>query len=430
MSFVRSRLMLVAVVLAVPAMQVGACAQKDRSYAEPDDGNDEGGGGGTKPSTGGSSTQGGGDPGEGGTGALGEAGGGVIIQGGSDGEAGAPPVDPNCVPTGEEECSDGVDNDCDGVTDCLVLRNQFPTDNGAASGVDVRYSFTRPHETATFQCRTAKGATLPGTMEWGECGAVAAGAVSPFTTAVSRDEAQNGVWTTDVRLSFPDGTASPRYRRLVYIHNSLHGVAQCDLGVTDAALFAAAVPKLQDAGAFDVNTVRNPFVSIDFDPPVTSTYAVSDGDGTINLRSLRRRFSFNADSHYLLITRSYTSKVSDMGCNAIEKRVHTHVGSWAFGNMQYQRCGALVLNKKGAGYCLAVAGGNITAAEHVRADSAVQVQAPTYSPEADNFAWRKLAANRIPGIIANFSPKCDDDGCGTATTLFLPDAVLFRYWTE
>jgi hypothetical protein len=429
MSFVRSRLMLVAVVLAVPAIQVGACAQKDRTYTE--SGDDEGGEGGTKPSSGGSSSGGSSNP-EGGTDNQGEAGGGVIITGGSDGEGGSPPIDPNCVPTGDEECSDGVDNDCDGETDCLVLRSEYPDERGAASGADVRYTFTRPHASATFQCRTAHGGTLPASAAWGDCGAVSAGAVQVFTDTVSRDPKQDGLWTTDVRLSFPDGTASARYRRQVYIHSSLHGVAKCDLGVTDAALFAAAAPKLNDEGAFDVTTIRSPFISIDFDPPVDAKYRydVTAKDGTINLKSLRRHFSFNADNHYMLVTRSYTSRLSDMACNAIEKRVHMSAGSWAFGHMSYQRCSALVMNKKGAGYCLSVEGGKITPAEYVRVDGGALVPNPPYSPEADNFAWRKLSANKSPGIIANFSPKCDDVGCGDKTNLFLPDAELFRYWTE
>jgi hypothetical protein len=431
MSFVRSRLMLVAVVLAVPAIQVGACAQKDRTY-EPDDGDEEGGTAGTKPTTGGSSTKGG-ETGEGGTGNQGQAGDGVIITGGSDGEAGSPPVDPNCVPTGDEECSDGVDNDCDGETDCLVLRDEFPTENGAASGADVRYTFTRPHETATFECRTAHGGTLPASAEWGECGAVSGGEVQVFTDSVSRDPTKDGMWTTDVRLSFPDGTASARYRRQVYIHSSLHGVARCNLGVTDAALFAAATPNLNDEGAFDVTTIRNPFVSIDFDPPVNTTtnYNVKATDGTINLRTLRRSFAFNANNHYMVVKRSYTSRLSDMACTAVEKRTHVKGGSWVFaGNMAYQRCSALVMNKKGAGYCLSVAGGKITSAEYIRADGGNLVPNPPYSPKADNFAWRKLRATKGAGIIANFSPKCDDVGCGDTTKIFLPDAALFRYWTE
>lgn len=432
MSFVRSRLMLVAVVLAVPAIQVGACAQKDRTYAESDDDGDEGGGGGTKPSTGGSSSQGG-EPSSGGTSNQGQAGDGIIITGGSDGEGGSPPVDPNCVPTGDEECSDGVDNDCDGETDCLVLRSEFPQENGAASGADVKYTFTRPHASASFQCRTARGGTLPTNAEWTACGAVSGGEVQVFTDGVSRDPRQDGLWTTDVRLSFPDGTASARYRRQVYIHSSLHGVAHCDLGVTDAALFAAATPFLHDEGAFEVATIRNPFVSIDFDPPVTTmfNYNVTDKDGTINLRTLRRTFSFNGDNHYMVVKRAYTSRLSDMGCNAIEKRVHVKGGNYNNpGTMAYQRCSALVMNKKGAGYCLAVEGGKISSAEYVRSEGSIFVPDPPYSPKADNFAWRKLRAARGGGIVANFSPKCDDVGCGDATNLFLPDATLFRYWAE
>lgn len=436
MSFVRSRLMLVGMVLAVPALQVGACAQKDRTYA-----GDQNGGEGNSPSEeGGSTNSGAGAPPDGGVGnggaggTLGDAGGGTLGDAGggiiTGGEAGSPPVDPSCVPTSEDEiCSDGVDNDCDGRTDCLVLRSEFPSQNGAAAGADVRYSFGASHESATYQCRSAQGAVVTAATPWGDCAAVDGDDVSPIDAATSQDATKNGVWTTEVRLSFPDGTTSASYRRQVYIHNSMHGVTRCTLGVTDSQLFAAAQPQLQDAGAFDTTTARNPFVRLTFDPPVSSKFSVSAADGQVDIMSLRRRFTFSDDERYLLITRTYTSRqIGGMGCTAIEKRVHNRPGTWQFGNSSYQRCSALVLNKKGAGYCLSVSGSTIRPVEHIRGDFGVQVPAPTYSPAADNFAWRKLRAPRLPGLLVNFSPKCDQAGCGNATTLFLPDRALFPYW--
>jgi hypothetical protein len=449
MNFARSRLSLVALVLSVPVLQVSACGQKDRQYSTRGAGGEEapsGGGidasdgGDPAAAQGGDSSKGASSPGgalasEGGSGAMGgtdtgEAGGGMVIDGGGDGAGGEPTVDPTCMPTGKEVCGDGVDNDCDGETDCLVLRGQFPPIDNAAPGADVLYTFTTPHETASFQCRAGKGIAIA--TPWGECAKVTGGAVSPITAAQSSLAANNGVWTTEVRLAFPDGGTSAKFRRQVYIHNSMHGAARCSLGVTDAALFAAAKPNLQDAGEFDTSTVKAPFISLDFDPPVDTTFSVAATDGNVKLMSLRRRFSFSADNHFLLITRNYTSqKAGGMGCTAIEKRVHRKPGSWINADtMAYQRCSAIVLNKKGAGYCLSVSGSAVTAAEHIRADNGVQVQDPTYSPKADNFAWRKLSASgeMAPGISANFSKKCAVANCGNATTLYLPDVALFSYW--
>jgi hypothetical protein len=435
MNFVRSRLLLVGLVLSVPLLQVSACGQKDRQYAARGDGGEatsppsEGGtgdvdAGGSSTSSGSPSTGGADVVGEGGTAGIiviGEGGNGTVI--GSGGEGGEPMVDPECVPSGKEVCGDGIDNDCDGETDCLVLRGQFPQIDGAAAGADVRYSFTVPHESATFQCRVGKG-VVSGTT-WRDCATVDGGAVGPFSAAVSADAASNGVWTTEVRLAFPDGGVSARYRRQVYIHNSMHGAARCSLALPDASYITAAKANLPDAGVFDTSTVKAPFIELDFDPPLSGTFSVTEASGTINLMSLRRRFSFSADNKYLLITRNYTSlKADGMGCTAIEKRVHSSRGGYALGHMTKQTCAALVMNKKGAGFCLAANGAS---AEYAWA-AHPQLPAPTYAPKVDNFAWRKLLQGPSPTIVANFSPKCAAEGCGTASILFLPDIGLFEYW--
>jgi hypothetical protein len=89
------------------------------------------------------------------------------------------------------------------------------------------------------------------------------------------------------------------------------------------------------------------------------------------------------------------------------------------------------MNSAGAGYCLnadAMGGGPVSG-EWVRLDGAVQLGNMSYAPRADNFAWRKVfSARQISGFNVNFSPACEDEGCGTMTALYLPDVSLYTYW--
>jgi hypothetical protein len=389
------------------------------------------GGAGTGGSGGAGTGGGGSGSGGAGTGGGGSGSGGAGTSGGGNGGSGGGSV---CVPTSgtESNCADGADNDCNGVTDCLTLEMNFPAPNGAAAGEHVEYRFQPPHSSATFECRRVRGNAPGGT--WGACPRLSGPSVFPFPNGVSTNPAANdGLWTTEVRLSFPNGNKSNVFSRVVYIHSSLVSAARCQPLVSDQAYFDLADDKLQMAGAFVDSTIRAPFVSIDFDPPISAKYSVASTDGTINVSSLRHRFSFNGNKQMMLMTRTYTSRLGAYGCNALEKRVHTQPGSWVFaGTMTYQLCTGIVFNKKGAGICINASGGAAVLAEHVRQDYGVQVQAPDYSPEADNFAWRKLRAQHIAGYNVVFSPKCDDVACNSTnpTILFLPDKGFFPYWRD
>jgi hypothetical protein len=389
---------------------------------------------------GGGAGSGGGGKGGGGSGGTGGSaagsGGGGKGGGGSGGSAagsGGSGGGTVCVPTSgtESNCADGIDNDCNGVTDCLTPTGGFPDINGAAAGEHVEYRFQTPHSSATFECRRVRGNNPGGT--WGPCARVSGANIYPFPNGTSNDPANNdGLWTTEVRLSFPDGKKSNVVSRLVYIHSSLISAARCQPLVNDLAYFNVADDKLQMAGAFADATIRAPFVSIDFDPPVDARYSVSSSDGTINLMSLRHRFSFSADRQLMLMTRTYSSRLGSYGCNALKKRVHNVAGSWVFGAHVYQTCTGIVFNKKGAGVCVNASTGTAVDAEHVREDYSAQVPAATYSPNADNFAWRKLRAEQISGYNVVFSPKCDDPGCVTSgsNALFLPDKGYVSYWRD
>jgi hypothetical protein len=240
------------------------------------------------------------------------------------------------------------------------------------------------------------------------------------------------VWTTEVRLIFPNGSHSRPFQRMVYIHSSLNGVERCpDNGIDDEDWIAAAVADLEDGGEFDVTTARNPFVQITFTPPVSGVYQVASGAGVVRTYSLRRRFVFDETGHYLLIERTYPSRLGNWACDAVSKRVHNTRGTWSLGFHSEQHCDAFVMNAKGAGYCLnydEMADAPVSG-EWIRQDYAAQIPDTEYSPRADNFAWRKVfSAKHIGGFNVNFSPACEVEGCGTTTALYLPDAALYTYW--
>lgn len=472
MNYLRSRLLAVGAILAVPVVQLVACAQTERTYGPSGEGGqgDDGQGatGGSKPGVGGTSsgsggTAEGGEGGDSGGGTAGDSSGGTGGssssgrggtstgggQGGSSGDAGAAGEAGDngsggeagggntvCVPTGTvESCADGIDNDCDGETDCLTLLSQFPDVNGAAAAQDVLYTFDPISTLGTFQCRSAHGDRMPSDAPWHACASVAGSRVFPFSPSFSADAANNGLWTTDVRLVFPGGGHSNVFSRSVYVHNSLDGAKRCDKTASDDEYAKSVAGKyLADTGAFDPSTVRSPFVMLKFTPPVSSVFSVLATDGTVPIMSLRRRFAFSADRHYLVITRAYSSRVGDMGCIAVEKRVHNNPGTWSLGNHSFQHCTALVLNTNGAGYCLGfdTSKGAITTEEWVRKDLGAQVPAPTYSPNADNFAWRKLVSHLSADVLSNFSPKCVTEGCEkndpNRPFLYLPDSEYYPYW--
>jgi hypothetical protein len=458
MKYLHSRLALAGVVIAWPLTQLGACAQKDRDLTPGGDsanggqagdpsgatggkgGRSTGGKGGTSSGGKGGTSSGGkggtSSGGKGGTSGGGKGGkGGGSTSGGSantNGGEGGQPVDPMCMETGPEVCDDGIDNDCDSVTDCLTFVSSFPDENGAAAGADVQYTFSPKHPDAAFQCRAAKGNVMPETTPWAACPQESGNTAFPIDSMVTATADTDGVWITEVRLTFPDGGSSSPFQRLVYVHSSLNGVDRCpDNGIDDEDWFAAAASSLEDGGEFDVTTARSPFVRITFVPPVDGRYAVGSGAGVVQTKSLRRRFVFDETGHYLLIERNYPSRLGGWGCDAVSKRVHNTRGTWSLGFTSEQHCDAFVMNAKGAGFCLnydEIADAPVSG-EWVRQDYAAQIPDTEYSPRADNFAWRKIfAATHIAGFNVNFSPTCDVEGCGTATALYLPDLGLYTYW--
>lgn len=467
MKYLHSRFALAGIVVAWPLTQLGGCAQKERnlvpnatggSSASGGEGGDssgatggKGGTGGSKGGTGGkggssSGGKGGSSGGSGGSGGKGGSssggtGGSTGGKGGSGtggsgntnsgGEAGEM-VDPTCTPAGPEVCNDGVDNDCDTLTDCLTLVSSFPDENGAAAGAHVELTFSPKHADATFQCRAVKGDVMPAAEPWGDCSRDSGNTAFPIDAADTSTDASDGVWTTQVRLSFPDGGHSRAFERQVYVHSSLNAATRCpENGIDDEDWFAAAAADLPATGEFEQSTVRNPFVEITFSPPIDARYGVLSGEAVVRVHSLRRRFVFDETGQFLLIERNYPSRLGAWQCDAVSKRVHNSRGTWSLGNHTEQHCDAFVMNSQGAGYCLNYDATLDTAvsAEWIRQDGAVQISGGEYAPGADNFAWRKVfTARQISGLNVNFSPACETSGCGTATMLYLPDAALYPYW--
>jgi hypothetical protein len=401
-----------------------------------------GGKGGSRGGTGGSSA-GGTTGGTGTSGGAGEAGasGEAGMSGAGNPTGGTGGTSTVCVPTGStENCTDGIDNDCDGVTDCLTLTSEFPSKTGAASASDVAYTFAAHASTGSFECRVTHGTSPSGNFS--TCAKVSGNSVTPFTTTFAQDATKDGLWTTEVRLGFPDGGHSATYRRTVYVHHTLYNVTRCTPPATDQAFADFAKAHLEDAGAIDETNARSPFVQVKFTPPIDARYYVSSTDGLTNIKSLRRNFGFSSDGHFLVLTRTYTAKAgaSGMGCLAAVKRVHQKRGQWdsptVVGADDYQSCTALVFNKKGAGFCLGYQANAIVSAEHKRGDNGAQIPVALYlSQEADNFAWRHLTASVMKTSFFNFSPKCDTSSTCTSAdtsgyTIYLPDKSFFPYFTD
>lgn len=382
---------------------------------------------GGKATTGGTSTGGTTGGTSGGAGKGGSSTGGTLATGGvvSSGGTGG-----TCTPVGAEVCTDGKDNDCNGHVDCLTFSSVFPEPNGAAAGKDVQLIANAPALTGyTFECRSARGQTVPDNVPWAACQTGANLRIVPRTAAESQLASNDGLWTTQVRAVFPGGATTDPFSHTYYMHSSLHISTRCNPRATDAAFISAGKAYLNDAGAFGTASVlRSPFIQLSFTPPVSTRFNVVAGNGVVKLMSLRRRFTRSSDDKYLLMTRNYASSRSNV-CTAIALRTHDTTLVPYNPNIQYfDRCDALLFNKAGSGVCMYVDVNNvIQVVKHVNP----YTPAGTYSASADNFAWRKLLdRNSKRDGLVHFTPKCFTTGCATSSNFnyFLPDKAQFPYY--
>jgi len=255
--------------------------------------------------------------------------------------------------------------------------------------------------------------------------------IVPRTTAESQAAANDGLWTTQVRALFPNGATSDALSHTYYMHSSLHTATRCAPRATDQAFITAGRSYLNDAGVFGTATIlRSPFIQLGFTPPLSTRFEVVSGNGVVKVASLRRRFMRSADDKFLLITRNYSSSRSNV-CDALDLRTHDarYPDGTVNNNNQYlDDCNVVVLNKAGSGICLYVDTSNvIQAIKHNNA----YTPSPSYSPTADNFAWRKfLDRNSKRDGLVHFSPKCFAAGCTTTqpNAYYLPDRTQFPYF--
>ncbi len=436
MRFASSRLLTAGVLTGAFVLHSACGGSVDLNFVGASGGGTSGGSGGSKAGKGGAgSSKGGanaaGDGSDGGTGNSATAG---ADQGGAPDNAGGGGNLPGAAGEGgtggctsnPEICDDGIDNDCDDLVDCPLLISAFPENNKAAAGADVELTFA-PTADGTFQCRYGKPAEIESAL-WFDCpGPV----VTPIADADSTDAAQDGLKLFQVRLDYGD-TFSDVVEWTAYTHHSMHGVPRCAPKATDQAYFDFAATLLSAAGTFGATArLKNPFISIAFNPPPDAWVNVSDSDGLVEPLSLRKRFVRDPTDHYLLLTRVYESRGSAGYCDAAAIFVHDHGMGVGTLNSRYKiLCDALVFNKKGAGVCLRVTGANV---ELAYTNNTTWFDAPRpYDGDVDNLLWRDLKRNNQRGVTRYFSPKCSGDPSCVLTnldsdyTLYLPDAELFN----
>jgi hypothetical protein len=352
-------------------------------------------------------------------------------------DQGLGPVTGCCTPDGQNETdqpNDGKDNDCDGLVDIPILMSAFPTQGLPSSADEVRLTFmTEIDAGATLSCST----TRPGQPQaFGPC-AMSGMSVKPFTAVQSANPANNGVWITQVRWDFDSGAKhSAVYTFKYYVHSTLHGVTHCTSLHSDAQWFTLANTRLgsKDAGAFKLGVdtfLANPFVRVKYQLPVSSVakYMLNGETPTVDMWSLRRRFTLNPTNRYLLITRNYQATRSGT-CSAGSIRVHiTHwsKSQAARNTFHAYSCDAIVINRAGTGVCMdngltMVAGPKFTSTK----DSWDGWPISDWQG-ANKFMFRNLTADSGLGAGVfyggrNFSSKCATAPC---SGIYLPDRSMF-----
>jgi hypothetical protein len=356
-------------------------------------------------------------------------------------------------PTGNFEiAADGKDNNCDGLIDIPQIDMAFPHLNGAAAGIDVEFLFKAPMlPDWTLQCRTGRAGNTD-LLAFAPCdGGLGASLVAkPFTEAQSKDPANNGAWVTEARFVFSGGAASEVFRWSYYIHESMHGAVKCTVLATDDAYFTKATERLAtpDAGTFEPGVtarLRNPFIQVEYDPPLSGAFYLSGDPVKVEMLSLRRRFVLSADRKYLLITRVYESRrIRSSGnfssCFAATLDKHNQKGNGLGsggvplpneGRYHHYSCSAVVLNRAGAGVCLSA---TTTGVVSFASDFHNKLANLLGWNLANKFMWRQLlefVAAKSHRTQRIFSPKCYSStacprsGLKPTPELYLPDRELF-----
>lgn len=319
--------------------------------------------------------------------------------------------------TGSEDTETNSETTTDtGYDELPIIVGSFPEPGKAAAGNDVEISFAKPQSSgARFQCLTTRVAAPSG--QWKLCDGATGTSLIARPSPVS-----DGLTRTEVRLLFADDTPGNSIFFEYYVHNSLANAFRCPNKVPDSLYFKAAAEKLPHGNPFPVQTkLRNPFISILFDPPVSATYGIKETDGLAEPLSLRRRFVLNQERTMLLLTRTYASRRLGDNDHCEVGSVQTHNPMTTAPERFRNRCDAVVFNARGAAACLYVDGNSTV---QFRGNGAGFDVPPFDAAGVDHFLWRKMLAKRHDWFSAKCfsSPTCNS---GNPDILYLPDHALF-----
>jgi hypothetical protein len=357
-----------------------------------------------------------------------------------------------CQPFGETVCDDEFDNDGDGIVDCTPVAfdfHSFPRQQEAAGQSHVWIVVDAPvvlPAEAIFECKTARDPELPA-KAWTPCDG-ADGTIPAFGPIPEPD--WEGKTRTLFRIHYADGNVSNVAALSYYLHASLNLAWGCNPGASDADLFDVADDRLDITGTFENlgNHLANPFIHINFTPPIEASFGVSEGNGPVEALSLRRRFVLNADRTMLLVTRNYESRRRSTTLNhycTVGNRVHSSYlasipgppGETPDRTRNYlNHCGALVFNTAGAAACLEYTPGGVVFVLGTHRPYIRWTEDPyNGTGYIDFFMWRKMIPSPSAQVGTSgghrgfFSPKCWEGGpdCagGNSDILFLPDHDLF-----
>jgi hypothetical protein len=352
-----------------------------------------------------------------------------------------------CSPDGlseDDAPNDGKDNDCDGLTDIPQLLSAFPTEGLPSSGAEVSLNFMQEIDAgATLECSTTR---TGGTPAFGPC-LMSGTTVKVFSTIASQNATNDGLWVTQVRWKFPSGSTSERFTFRYYIHHTLHGVSHCLQQHSDSQFFTRAATRLYDSSTPSRTTLSNevfklgldtfitsPFIQLKYHAPISSRteFMLTGQTPSIEMYSLRRRFTISPNNRYLLITRNYRGTRSPT-CNAATFRIHTSLSGGENTFLKIS-CQAVVLNRAGMGVCMTNATTSVMPPVF-QMDSGDDYAEAIGWPKANKFMWRQLLDNTPPPgpklddyddystWYRNFTSKCTGP-CKDKDT-FLPDRVHF-----